>query len=74
MLRNQVDSSNVVAVGWTRDEDSVNGVMEVEFKGGVVYQYSDVPEWVYQGLMFAPSPGRYLLKSIVDVFDGQRIE
>ena len=74
MERQSVDSTNLVAVGWEPDEGSDAGTMEVEFKGGVVYQYAGVPQWVYQGLLFAPSPGRYLKASIVDSFEGQRIE
>lgn len=73
MLRHGVSSSNIAAVGWERDESGA-GIMEVEFNSGVVYQYVDVPEWVYQGLLYAPSPGRFLRSNIIDSFQGQRIE
>ena len=73
MLRHAVSSSNIVAVGWERDE-SGGSIMEVEFNGGVVYQYTDVPEWVFQGLIFSPSPGRFLRSNIIDSYSGQRIE
>lgn len=74
MNRTGVKSSNIVAVGWERDEDAQDGILEVEFKGGIVYQYDAVPEWIYQGLLFAESPGRYLLTSIAPAYNGQRIE
>jgi hypothetical protein len=32
----------------------------VEFLSGAVYQYFGVPESVYEGLLNAPSKGRYL--------------
>lgn len=73
MLRNAVNSSNIAAVGWEQDEDG-NAIMEVEFNSGVVYQYTGVPEWLYQGLLYAASPGKYLKANILDSFDGQRIE
>lgn len=70
-----VDSSNLVAVGWEADErDAQSGTLEVEFRRGVVYQYPDVPAHVYQGLLFAASPGRYFRANIHDVYEGQRIE
>ena len=34
--------------------------LEVEFKTGAVYQYYDVPQSMYDGLMSADSHGRYL--------------
>lgn len=34
--------------------------LEVEFKNGAVYQYYDVPQSIYEGLMAADSHGRYL--------------
>jgi hypothetical protein len=74
MDRTGVRSSNIVAIGWEADPDSGNGTMEIEFKQGVVYQYAEVPEWVYRGLLYARSPGRYLLENIVEAYDGQRIE
>jgi hypothetical protein len=33
--------------------------LEVELQDGTVYQYTDVPEATYQGLMAADSHGRY---------------
>ena len=75
MDRHGVRSSNVVAVGWEADEEGAAlGTLEVEFKAGIVYQYTDVPEWVYNEFLYAPSPGKFLLQNIVEAFQGQRIE
>ena len=35
-------------------------ILEVEFHSGAVYQYYDVPESLFEGLMSADSHGRYL--------------
>lgn len=62
MQRNYVSSSNLASVGWE------NGVLEVEFHDGGVYQYSNVPEHVYKGLMNAHSKGGYFHDYIRDVY------
>ncbi len=58
--RISVKSSNITSIGY--DEDS--GTLEMEFHGGAVYQYFDVPFIVYDGLMEADSHGKYLAKHI----------
>ena len=54
MERTNVVSSNIVSVGWDR------GILEVEFKGGSVYQYSNVPKEVYYELLNSESVGKTL--------------
>ena len=54
MERISIRSSNIVSVGY----DSVSETLEIEFANGV-YQYSDVPASVYEGLISASSAGRY---------------
>jgi len=49
MDRTPVRSSNIRAVGY----DLASRTLEVEFQSRGVYQYSSVPENVYQGLMRA---------------------
>jgi len=56
MNRTPVSSSNVVSIGY----DPGSLTLEVEFTGGSVYQYFDVPEAVYQELMRASSKGQFL--------------
>lgn len=54
MERDYVDSSNLAEVGYE------NGILEVVFKDGSVYQYNGVPQQVHEGLMAASSHGKYL--------------
>jgi hypothetical protein len=63
MNRQPVTSSNLVSVGY----DSASGTLEVEFKDST-YQYYDVPESIYNGLMSASSKGSYLYQNIRDKF------
>lgn len=53
MERRHVSSSNLSSVGY------LNGVLEIQFHSGGIYQYSGVPESVYLGLMSAGSKGTY---------------
>tara|TARA_R110000868_G_scaffold13347_3_gene62464 strand:- start:1338 stop:1547 length:210 start_codon:yes stop_codon:yes gene_type:complete len=56
MQRQPVSSSNIASIGY----DSTAQVLEVEFNDGAVYQYMNVPQVVYNGLMTAASHGTYL--------------
>jgi len=60
MNRTQVSSSHVASVGY----DTNTLTLEVEFKDGLVYQYFDVPETVYQELMRASSVGQFMHANI----------
>jgi hypothetical protein len=64
MERINLDSSNLESAGY--DENSQT--LEVEFKNGTLYQYFDVPESIYAGLITAESPGGYLAQSIKGVY------
>ncbi len=55
MNRTPVRSSNTRSVGY----DPASRTLEVEFNSGGVYQYSGVPETIYQGFMRAASKGSY---------------
>ena len=56
MERQYVSSSNIASIGY----DASEMVLEVEFLNGSIYQYFDVPQSVYDGLMSASSHGSYL--------------
>ena len=56
MKRTPVSSSNLASIGY----DSERQVLEVEFLNHSVYQYFNVPSYVYSGLMSASSHGSYL--------------
>ncbi|TDM54183.1 KTSC domain-containing protein [Aliivibrio fischeri] len=68
MERTTVSSSNLVSVGY--DSDSMT--LEVEFNNGI-YQYYDVPEYIYDELMNAPSVGSYLHHNIKNIFSFAQI-
>ena len=55
MNRTPVTSSNLKSVGY----DAASSTLEVEFLHGGIYQYSNVPESRYSGLMGASSHGEY---------------
>jgi hypothetical protein len=60
MDRIPVDSSNISSIGY----DEETSTLEIEFHGGSVYQYLDVPLNVYEGLLNADSKGQYLAQHI----------
>jgi len=62
MDRQRVSSSNLRSIGY----DATSSTLEVEFNSGGVYQYSGVPEAVYEALMRASSKGSYLNNHIKD--------
>lgn len=60
MEREQVESSQIKSIGY----EPQNYALEIEFKGGSVYRYDNVPGDQYQGLMSAESKGTYFGKFI----------
>ncbi|NLP58351.1 KTSC domain-containing protein [Lutibacter sp. B1] len=64
MEREQVQSSNIAAIGY----DTESQTLEVEFLNGGVYQYFDVPEYHHTGIMDADSKGQYLAQNIKGVY------
>ena len=56
MERETVASSTILSVGY----ETTSETLEVEFKGGSLYQYYNVPESVYQDLMASDSKGKFL--------------
>ncbi len=69
MERQNVESSNIVSVGY--DKESL--VLEVEFKKGKVYRYSDVDGLTYAGLLTAESVGKYFHQNIKDKFSFTKV-
>lgn len=68
MERISVSSSNLVSIGYNVDTMT----LEVEFNNGI-YQYYDVPEYVYQELMSATSIGSYLHHNVKSSFSYAQI-
>lgn len=58
-MKHEVQSSMISSV-----EETGRGTMIVEFKGGAKYEYFDVPLDVINGLVEAPSVGRFFNENI----------
>ncbi len=70
MHRIAVQSSNIRSVGY----DGGAETLEVEFTSGSVYQYFDVPESEYEGLMNAGSKGRYFNRNIKECYQYAQVK
>lgn len=68
MQRISVSSSNVSSVGWE------NRVLEVEFRGGSLYQYFDVPTLTFQDLLRSTSIGGFLAKYIKPCYRARKVK
>lgn len=64
MEREYVESSMITSIGY--DEES--SILEVEFKGGVVWQYPDFPEYMWYEFQSAESKGKYFHANIREQF------
>ena len=69
MKRIPVRSSNLISVGY----DSDLMILEIEFENGV-YQYMDVPEDIYDGLMNTSSKGNYFHKHIKSKYHYRQVQ
>lgn len=65
--RTPVASSSLRSVGY--DEET----LEIEFESGGIYQYSDVPREIYEGLLGARSHGSYFHENVRGQYDYHRI-
>ncbi|WHH60865.1 KTSC domain-containing protein [Petroclostridium sp. X23] len=55
MNRQPVNSEKIKSVGYDIDAR----ILEVELSSDLVYQYTDVPDLVYQGLLYSPVKDNY---------------
>mgnify|MGYP001284760723 FL=1 len=69
MQRIPVTSSDLSSVGY----DSGSQTLEIQFNSGGVYQYFNVPSTVYEGLMSAPSHGKYFHAYIKNSYSWQKL-
>jgi hypothetical protein len=60
MYRTQVNSSNIQSIGY----DTTSAILEVEFTSGDIYQYFDVPAYLYQQFLNSSSHGQFLNDNI----------
>ncbi len=70
MQRLPVDSSDLVSVGY----DAKTKLLEIEFKEGRLYHYSDVPADVYERFTKADSYGQYFYAFINGRYRYKRVE
>lgn len=64
MQRTPVTSSNVVSIGY----DAAGQRLEVEYKGGKVYTYAEVPAETHRDLLAAESKGSFIARQIKPTF------
>jgi hypothetical protein len=69
MDRVAVSSTDIREIGY----DARNHTLEVAFHSSGIYQYFDVPVSEYQGLIAAPSHGRYFQAHIKNSYRWQRV-
>lgn len=55
MKRVPVTSSNIAEVGY----DATTQTLEIMFNDGAIYQYFDVPQAVYEGMLASGSVGKF---------------
>jgi hypothetical protein len=60
MERRPVDSTNIISAGY----DPATETLELEFKGGVVWQYPHFPEQMWYEFEASPSKGKYFASQI----------
>ena len=70
MQRQDVDPTGVVSVGY----DDWTKTLEIEYVGGAVYDYAQVPEVLYRDLLAAPSKAQFVNLYIKPYFEHEEIE
>lgn len=65
MRRRLVESASIRSVGY----DVATRTLELQYVNGSVYQYYDVPQPTYAGLLAAPSIGAYVNAEIKPYFE-----
>jgi hypothetical protein len=69
VLRVVVDSSSLRSVGY----DAATSTLEVEFRNGSVYQYTNVPSELWTRFRHAESIGRFFQENVRDQFETMRV-
>lgn len=67
MERQEVESTVIGTVGYSR-------VLEIQFESGRIYQYYDVPQDIFEGMLNAESKGKYFNANVRGKFRYQEIE
>ena len=69
MEMHSVQSSNINAIGY----DEGSETLQIEFINGGMYQYFDVPQHVFDGIMNADSKGKFLHSNIKGAYRYSRV-
>lgn len=69
MNRQSVNSSDLKSVGY----DEETQTLEIEFRSGAIYEYYNVPQNIYDGLMSASSYGKYFNQNIRDNYQYSKV-
>ncbi len=64
-----VNSSNLARVRYSENTST----LEIEFQGGRVYQYFDVPKTIFEALLQADSQGQFFNSQIKGLFRYARV-
>lgn len=68
MERMPVSSSHLESVGY----DANSATLDIEFKNGSLYRYYNVPQFEFDQLMSASSPGTYFNANIKNTYSYER--
>lgn len=69
MDRKNIDSSMLRSIGY----DAESSTLELEFNGGVVWQYFDFPESLWYEFEAAASQGKFFLSEIKNQYSESRV-
>ena len=69
MDRITLTSSDLSSAGYNLE----NQILEIEFKSGGIYQYYNVPQSIFDGLIKATSHGQYFHQYIKDIYRYSKI-
>jgi len=70
MKRISVKSSFFHSVGFNKKSQ----ILEIEFSNGGLYEYSEIPKKIHEGLMAASSLGKYYNQYIKGQFPSKKLE
>lgn len=69
MKLTEIESSNIAAIGY----DPAAKKLRVQFKGGGLYEYYDVPAAAHEKFMAAESKGGHFAKHIRGEYDTKKL-
>jgi len=67
--RKRVNASNIRSIGY----DTGRQLLEIEFSGGSIIEYSGVSPEVHRRFMNSPSPGNFFQDQIEENFPSKKI-